>query len=167
MNKIRFSEIYLKYFEPLCFYAYRFFPEKDEAYEIVQDVMLKLWENKNTLSEINHIDKYLYRAVYNSCINKLEKLKVQKKYTDYKRLKLLEIELEDFEETFYLWEIREKIEKELGRLTPQEKTIFDLRYFENMRYKEIAKKLNISERTVETHLQKATKILRSKLKKMR
>jgi RNA polymerase sigma-70 factor (ECF subfamily) len=168
MDKKKFSKIYLNYFEPLCVYAYRFFQEKDEAYEIVQDVMLKLWEKKDTLlSNIDCIEKYLYRAVHNGCINKLEKLKVQNKYTDYRRLKLLEIELEDFEESFYQWEIREKINSEVENLSPKEKKIFELRYSENMKYREIASLLNISERTVETHLQKAIKFLRKKLKKFR
>jgi len=167
MDKNEFSRIYLKYFEPLGLYAYRFFAEKDEAYEIVQDVMLKLWEKRDELSQINHIEKYLYRAVYNSCLNKLEKLKVQQKYVDHKRLKLLEIELESFEETFYQWEIREKINGAVDKLTAQEKKIFEMRYHEQMKYKEIANQLDISERTVETHLQKSIKFLRNKLKKIR
>jgi RNA polymerase sigma-70 factor (ECF subfamily) len=167
MSKKDFSKIYIKYFEPLCYYAFRFFSEKDEAYEIVQDVMLKIWEKKDTLSSIDNIEKYLYRCVYNSCINKLEKLKVQKKYVDSKRLKLLEIDLENFEDTFFQWEIREKINLEVSKLTSQERKIFEMRFLEDMKYKEIASKLSISERTVESHLQKAVKFLRKKLHKLR
>lgn len=167
MDKKDFSKIYLNYFESLCLYAYRFFSEKDEAYEIVQDVMLKLWGKRDNLSYIDNIEKYLYRSVYNGCVNKLEKLKVKKKYADDKRLKLLEIELENFEETFYQWEIREKINCAVEKLTTQEKIIFEMRYYESMKYKEIASQLCISERTVETHLQKAIKFLRNKLKKLR
>lgn len=163
MDKEDFSEIYLQYFESLCLYAYRFFPEKEEAHDIVQEVMVKIWEKKESISEIGNMKGYLYRAVYNGCINKLKKLKVRDKYADQRRLRLLEIELESFEETFFQWELREKINDEVDKLSPQEKKIFMMRYKQLKRYKEIASILNISERTVETHIQNATKKLRAAL----
>lgn len=163
MDKKEFSEIYLQYFESLCLYAYRFFPEKEVAHDIVQEVMVKVWEKKESISEIENIKGYLFRAVYNGCINKLKKLKVRDKYADQKRLMLLEIELENFEETFFQWELREKINTEVDKLSPQEKKIFMMRFIQLKRYKEIASILNISERTVESHIQNATKKLRTAL----
>lgn len=163
MNKQDFSEIYLDYFESLCLYAYRFFPEKEEAHDIVQEVMVKIWEKKESLPPIGNMEAYLYRAVYHGCLNKLEKLKVRDKYADRKRIRLLEIELESFEETFFQWELREKINDEVSKLSSQEKKIFTMRYLQSKRYKEIATLLNISERTVETHIQNATKKLRAGL----
>lgn len=163
MNKQDFSEIYLDYFESLCLYAYRFFPEKEEAHDIVQEVMVKIWEKKESLPSIGNMEAYLYRAVYHGCLNKLEKLKVRDKYADRKRIRLLEIELESFEETFFQWELREKINDEVSKLSPQEKKIFTMRYLQSKKYKEIASLLNISERTVETHIQNATKKLRAGL----
>ncbi|SHE37730.1 RNA polymerase sigma-70 factor, ECF subfamily [Mariniphaga anaerophila] len=166
MDKNEFTKIYQAYFEPLCLYAFRFFPEEGEATEIVQEVMLRIWEKRNTLPPVQSIEKYLYRSVYNGCVNRLEKLKVQNKYINYSRVRLLEIELENFDDTFYQWEIREKIDNEVKKFTPQVKKIFEMRYLDSMKYKEIANELGISERTVETHLQKATKTLREKLRKL-
>lgn len=165
INKKSFTEIYLKYFESLCSYACRFSNDKDESYEIVQNVMMNLLEKENSLPNINSIEKYLFRSVYNSCINNLEKKKVQNKYINYKKIRLLEIELENFEETFYQNELKNIIQSEIKKFTPKEKIVFEMRYVDGLKYKDIAEKLNISTRTVESHLQKTIKILREKFKK--
>ncbi len=160
-----FKELYMDFYEPLCKYAFRYFSDKDEAEDIVQTVMAKLWEQKDKLHEIKNLENYMYRAVHNTCLNKIQQLKVKDNYSDYNQRQLALIELEDFEQTFYQWEIREKLDVEIEKLTPKAKEVFGMRFLENMRYKEISEKLNISERTVESHLQNAVKVLRARLKK--
>lgn len=160
-----FAALYKCYFEPLCRYAYRFFPNKDDAYEIVQDAMLKICEKRNSLPGIDSLEKYLFRMVYNSCLNRLEHIKVEKKYSDYAQIELLEMELESFEDTYYPPEVEAQLRSEIETLSPQAKKVLGLRYSDGLKYKEIAEALGISVRTVESHLQNSIKILQEKLKK--
>lgn len=163
--KQKFRALYLKYYEPLCNYAFRYLTNSDEAEDIVQSLMTKVWEQKEKLNNIENIESYLFRAVYNACLNKIQQQKSQEGFRDYNQYKLKLIEMENFEQTFYQWEIKENMDNEIAKLTPRAKQIFEMRFYENMRYKKIAEQLDISERTVETHLQNALKILRKKLKK--
>jgi RNA polymerase sigma-70 factor (ECF subfamily) len=159
-----FSEIYLTLFEPLCRFAFRFFPNKDEATGIVQDVMIKMWEKRKSLKEVSCIENYLYRATYNACVNKIERLKVADKYINHTRLRLLEIEMDDYATVIDQWEMQDKLNSEIGKLPPQGQKVFTMRYLEGLSYKDIAEKLNISARTVESHIQESIKCLRKKLK---
>lgn len=154
-NRKAFSKAYELYFNPLCHYAYRFFLDQDEAYEIVQHTFLKIWEKQKNLENIASLKSYLFRAVHNSCLNRAEHLKVANKYCTKERLKLKEIELDSVEDDLYSTEVRKKLAAAIQELPDKNRKVLELRYFYNMRYKEIADKLHISERTVETHLRKS------------
>ncbi len=159
-----FECIYKKYFSPLCNYVKRYIYDEDSAREVVQETMIKFWKKIENGETVESPEKYLYRSVYNASLNKLEHIKVHNKYVSKANIRLKEIELENFEDTFYQWEIQENLEKEIKKLTPKCKEVFEMRYLECLCFKEIAEKLKISERTVESHVQSAIKKLRKRLK---
>lgn len=79
------------------------------------------------------------------------------------------MEIADFEvtfesDTFTESELQTKINNALGKLPEKCRQVFQLSRFEELKYKEIAKKLNISVKTVEAQMSKALKILREELK---
>ena len=165
-NKDAFSNAYKLYFALLCHYAYRYFNDQDEAYEIVQHTFLKIWEQRNKLEQVSSLKSYLFRCVHNACLNRIDHLKVTDNYYTKEKLQLKEIELENFEDTMTNNETERLLVSAINELPEKNQKILKLRYYNNMRYKEIAVRLNISERTVEAHLRKSIQELRKKLKNL-
>lgn len=158
-----FELIYDRWFAPLCIYASRFLQDNDDAEEVVQGVMVKLWEQGHDIRKIQSLNSYLFKMVYNVCINKIEHGKVVQKHRDSAVYELQELEWQAFDHDDS--DDYGELNKALDQLPPKNKEIFKLHYFEGLKHKEIAEKLNISDRTVETHIVKGLKKLRGFLKK--
>lgn len=133
----------------------------DEAEDIVQSTFIKIWENQDHLNIKHTIKAYLFKAVYHKCINQLEHRAIKLKYQDYGvRIQSTQVQQpEVFPE-----ELEENIKKAIGKLPPQCRIIFMMSRYEELRYSEIAQKLNISVNTIENQISKALKILRTELK---
>ncbi|MEE9364863.1 MAG: sigma-70 family RNA polymerase sigma factor [Cellulophaga sp.] len=150
-----------KYHHPLCLHIYSLSNNYEGAQDIVQNVFLKLWENKSKTQSIKSIKNYLYRTSYNGFIDYWRK--------DKKMLSLEKIHLEtlntiteDNNEPLLKKQIS-LVKREIQKLPPKCKETFLLSKKEGLTNLEIASILNVSVRTVESHINKAFKILRKKL----
>lgn len=150
------------YHKPLCFYAYSLSNDHDEAKDIVQNIIINLWERRKVLPDIKSFKSYLFKAVYNEFLNQMR---------TSGRMMIFEKEyfegLSDFvnnEEESRTKEQIELLNGEIQKLSPRGKEIFLLCKFEGLTYIEVADHLNISTKTVENHMVKAFSILRKKLK---
>lgn len=159
-----FELLYKALFNELCRYAYRYLNDENSAYEIVQDIFVKLWEKRTETKGIKSVNSYLYRSVYNAIINYFDHQKVIRRHEVFAIVELRKFELGDFEDTFYGWDNYDKLHEFIDQLPEKNKKVFKLRYFENYSYKEISKRLNITDRTVETHIRNSLKDLRGKFK---
>jgi len=127
--------------------------------DIVQSVFVKLWENKHSLKS-ESIRFFLLNSVKNSCIDLSRKKETQEKYTQRQIS-----QDSDYGDDFWAEnELKEMIETAIGKLPPKCREIFKLSRYEGLKSDEIARKLQISQRTVETQITKALKILRNDLK---
>jgi RNA polymerase sigma-70 factor (ECF subfamily) len=165
-----FNHLFEKYYPGLLFYATQFLCE-EEAKDVVQDVFLNLWKKKEVITIGDKIQAYLYRMVYTHCINALNHKKVELKYSEsVVELYNHKIEFYELEENNNIirkletQELNEEISAAINELPDKCKKIFKLSYLHNLKNKEIAEIMNISPRTVETHIYKALKVLREKLK---
>ena len=61
------------YHKPLCFYAYSLSNDYDGAKDIVQNIIINLWERRNALPDIKSFKSYLYKSVYNEFLNQIRK----------------------------------------------------------------------------------------------
>lgn len=153
-DKLAFESLFKTYYARLCEYSCMLTKDKDIACEIVQDFFAKLWETRETLT-IGLPKPYLFKAVHNNTIKYLDK---------QKKLDPLTEGLEYGYDLPYDFELTEQLEKSLNELPPRCKEIFILSRIEKLRHQEIADKLGISPRTVETQIRNANQILREKLK---
>lgn len=156
-----FESVYKHFLRPLHVYAIAIMKDEDRAEGMVQNVFLKLWDKKERLSFSGSLQAYLYGAVYHECLNYLRHEKVKIKHQQH----VVYTRGNNGEENgnMELMDLREKLAVALNELPEKCRTIFQLSRFEELKYQEIADRLQISIKTVEAQMGKALKILRVKL----
>lgn len=157
-----FQSIYTQYYPGLCIFAKTFLYDRDEAEEIVQGVILKLWEQKEAISEIQSLKSYLYRAIRNTCLNYIKHQKLESKYRDSAWVELKKIE-SDFIDPYQNTELEEHISGAIQELPERCKEVFNMSRFEGLKNKEISEKLDISVKAVEANITRALSFLRKKI----
>jgi RNA polymerase sigma-70 factor (ECF subfamily) len=159
------SLLYEKHAPGMLFYA-RKFVDFQTAEDIVHDVFLKLWNHDQFLIIDQTIGSYLFRSVRNACFDYLKHQIVR---DDYLSIAAQELKIEELAYSDDL--LNKLIDKEqkdslyhaIEQLPEKCKEIFKLTYMEEKKNEEVARMLNISVRTVESHIYKALKKLRSVL----
>jgi RNA polymerase sigma-70 factor, ECF subfamily len=156
-----FELIYEHYFDDLCLYANRFFDNLDDAQDLVQKTMIHLWGQYEKLITIEHLKSYLFRCVHYAGLNSLrdDKMKALTESEEF----LHDLQWE-FTDELISKEMCNEIEQAIAQLPPQCRKVLEMNRLQGLSYKEIAEILNISHRTVDTHLTNATRALRLKLK---
>ena len=127
---------------------------------------MALWVNRNEIDFEEPVKPYLYRATYNRSINHLNSVLVQRRVDHTDNLdELIDYEILSYNQhdNLLLKEIEEEISSFVKTLPEQRKKVFLLSREENMKNKEIAFLLNISEKTVEKHITKALSDIRTHL----
>lgn len=156
-----FDTIFLKYYPGLCAYA-RQFVSLTDAEEVVQDVMIWFWENRNMVILESSLRNYLFKSIKNRCITLINRNELRRRI-----INIVHKDLESIydEPDFYIVkELTDKIESALKELPETYRESFELNRFHQMSYKEIAARLNLSPKTIDYRIQQALKILRVKLK---
>jgi len=157
-----FEKIFRDSYKPLKAYAFRFVNDLATAENMVQDVFLKLWQNRHNLVITTSLVHYLFRSVRNHSLNHLEKTRVR---TGYLRMQLEKTQdEEDFSAFYPEIGLLEKIESAISALPPKRQEIFRLAREEGLKYREIADQLNLSVKTVEAQMTLALRQLRESLK---
>lgn len=159
-----FESIYIQYYSGLCAFAKSFVLDSDEAEEIVQGIILKLWEQKETSYEIVSMKSYLYRAVRNTCLNYIKHQKIQSQYKDASWIKLKEIE-SDFIDPYQNTELEEHIQEAINSLPERCREVFEMSRFDGLKNKEISEKLDITVKAVEANITRALSSLRKNISK--
>jgi RNA polymerase sigma-70 factor, ECF subfamily len=157
-----FEQVFKTYFKSLHAYAFTILKDEAEAEEMVQQVFFKLWERTETLSITGPVVAYLYRAVHNESLNYLKHQKVRSNHRLHVAYSMKN-ETDHAAKEVSAGELEKKLHEALGDLPEQCRTIFQMSRFDELKYREIADKLDISVKTVENQMGKALKILRTKL----
>ncbi|WP_044204050.1 RNA polymerase sigma-70 factor [Flammeovirga sp. OC4] len=154
-----FDEIYNRYFDRLLRFGYQILNDQQLSEDIIQEIFVTLWTKKETL-QITHLNAYLHQAV---------KFQVAK---HFRKVVLTEEQLELAEHIFsqqntddlvIVNELNEEVHHLLEELPHRCKEVFHLSRFEHLSNQEIAKRLDISIRTVETHISHALKFLKENI----
>lgn len=158
-----FEGLFKMHFKSLHAYAYTFVRDDMAAEEIVQNLFLKLWEKKADLDIHTSIKAFLYRSVYHDSLNYLKHQKVKLKYQQHQVYVMKGQSENSASKLLQAKELEEQIKLALSRLPEGCRSIFQMSRFEDLKYREIAEKLDISIKTVENQMGKALKMLRSEL----
>jgi RNA polymerase sigma-70 factor (ECF subfamily) len=161
-----FEEIYNTYYPVLCNYAASITKEQSMAEDAVSEVFMKLWEKRDSTEIEGSLKSYLFKSVYNHCLNTLKHIHVQNQYrdfflyhpplneegTDYPLSGVIENEINDI------------LQKTIEQLPEQCRKIFIMSRIDGLKHEEIAQKLDISINTVRTQIHRALGKLRIELK---
>ncbi len=161
-NEKAFEKLFHRYYGHLCLFASRIIQNDNAAEEIVQDFFVKLWEKREQITIETSVKSYLFRAVKNLCLNFIQHNKTKLRYAQSILAEVSNNQTDD--DSFTEINLAEKIEESIQSLPTKRREIFRLSREEGLKYREIAEKLNISIKTVETQMGLAIKTLRYKLK---
>jgi RNA polymerase sigma-70 factor (ECF subfamily) len=162
-NLKTFERLFKKYYSSLCNYATKYLKDLNKAEEVVQELFYRLWEKRNKLDINVSLKSYLYRAVYNGCLQYLNHRAIEIRYENYYKKQPREYD-KDASEAINMQELNQVIDKTLNSLPERCRNIFLLNRQDGLKYREIAEKMDLSVKTVEANMGKALKLLRKNLK---
>ncbi|WP_147300432.1 RNA polymerase sigma-70 factor [Dyadobacter luteus] len=157
-----FEQVYKQYVKKLCTICYNVVGDEEVAREIVHNVFLSVWERRDVLDLHSDIEHYMVRAVKLSSLEHLRTSVIRQKHLSIIASRQ-NSQANTTEQQIGFSELKSRIELLTSELPPQCRQVFNLSRDKGLSNKEIASLLNISEKTVEAHLSKALKYLRSQL----
>ena len=148
--------LYLRYFATLVGYG-DLFVTHPEAEDIVQKVLLSIWEKRFSLQIKGTVSSYLFIATRNSCLDLLKHDNVHQRAMSDLRLSIIDHAADwnryQFDELIIL------LRKSLSELPEEQRICFEMNRFQDKTYREIARELDISVKTVEYRISQVLKKL--------
>lgn len=150
--KIVFDDWHAKVYN----YFYKKTESSDIAKELTQETFIKFWNYRSDLSENFSLDQQIFQKARQIFIDWLRREATQRKYFTDEIPGSASADLQHGQ----ILEENQKIEWSLSRLSPRRRKVFEMKHLQGYSYREIARNLNITEKTVDNHLLKATSQLR-------
>lgn len=156
--------LFHRYYVVVMRFIWKLLKDRESAEDVAQNIFLKIWQGRNCLDSKRSIKSLLFTMAKNESINILKSAKAL--------TVRLEAEAESLnisgggyraDEILDAVELDRQVAKCVESLPPQCKTVFLMSRYRNMSNDEIAKYLNLSKRTVESHISRALKELRKSL----
>lgn len=147
------------HYRSLCGFALGYLKDTDQAEDIVQELFVRLWQDRESLSIQSSVKSYLFTAVRNRCLNAI---------AVNKRMRSLDEEADgqiagEGRGEDDLAERAARVHAAIETLPTERRKVFRLSRNEGLKYHEIAERLGISVKTVENQMGKALKTLREEL----
>ena len=166
-NSQAFSDIYRQYSAQLYNYGRQITRSPDQVKDAIQDMFVSLWQNRETLGTTHTIRFYLFTCLRRRIIEGEEK---------YKKVALRQYRYQEEGEPAVVFPFddqlvreeyaglqKKKLQEAIGSLSPRQKEVIFLLYYQNMRYEAVATLMGITTRSVYTLAWKATEALRKKI----
>lgn len=170
-DKDAFSVLFKQYYAPLCDYAAAILKFPEIAEEVVQVTFIRIWENRQNITIDFSLRAYLYRSIHNNCIEYYRSLSIHEKHnkaiTDeitYHSSIVTRGLAGNALESIITGELEKFLNHTIDSLPEQCNKVFCLSRYEQLSYKEIAERLDISVNTVKTQLSRAFSKLREACK---
>jgi RNA polymerase sigma-70 factor (family 1) len=154
-----FDFFFNEYYAALSFFAFKILNDEAAAQDIVSDCYIRLWQRKEVFDAPGSIKSYLYTTIKNACIDLLRSNKRIQEHQ--KELSLLSPK---FEQSIFHKLIEAEVMRLIviarAKLPTKARRVFEMFYFEDKSYQEIAEELGISINTVKNQKIRAVKLLR-------
>lgn len=163
-----FESLFLLYYPRLEKYAEKILQNKAEAEDLVQNVFIQIWNNRDSLNAEKHFASYIFKLVKNRCLNLLKRKLVEEKYinaqSNIESEQLYDVSFEvegDFssmQDRFII-----ELEKVIKKMPERCQVAFRLKWFESKKNREIADIMGISTTMVDKHIAKGLQIARQNI----
>lgn len=156
-NEQSFKQLYDCYYKRLYHFAFAIVKTREAAEEIVEDVFIKIWNTRESITSVHNIKVYLYAATKNTSLNFLAKKAKENLTQPFDHINIELAETSSPEALMITSELHKKIRHIIDTLPPRCKIIFKLVREDKLKYKEIAGILNISVNTIDAQMAIAVK----------
>ena len=162
LSEERFAEVYQAYWKKLYSVAYNHLRDKALAQELVQDVFVKLWLNRNKIKQVENAEAYLLTAIRNKIYDHFDSVACRKKHHQ-RAVEDFSEERNAVDDIVIFNEGMSVILDELKKMPEKTEAVFRLSKFHKYSNDEIAEKTQLSSIAVEYHIPQAIKKLRARL----
>lgn len=162
-----FELIFTTYYVRLCTFANRFIGYMPDSEEIVSEVFLYIWENREVLLINMSLKSYLFKMVQNRSLNYIKHKGIVNDYVNEVDRSFNNSEFGEpvyYSDKVFQTELQSEIERAIESLPEKCREIFKMSRYDQLKYSEISKKLNLSINTVERQMGIALDKLRKMLK---
>lgn len=160
-NELAFEKLFNIYQRKIYHFAFGYLKNKDKAECTVQTVFMKLWEIRHQLNDEHSLNNLLYKITKNNVLNQIRHSNYQNEYCKYfldkKHFRATDNSTDD---NINLKDVEDFIQREIDKMPQKRKLIFLMSRSEFQSSDDIAKKLNISKRTVDNQIYRAIKQLK-------
>lgn len=160
-NQDAFDVLYLHYYPKLKGFLLSFIKDDEIAKDLSQDIFMKIWINRGTISSISNFSSYLFSSAKNALHNHYQHNLIKEKYIS--NLQGLPNYADFLEDDIFANELNELIQLTIENMPRKRREIFIMSREKGMSNQEIAEHLNISKRTIENQITLALAMLRKVL----
>ncbi len=161
-DKAEFESLFRSFYVSLVRYAKTLIKDQDTAEEVVQELFVRLWQEREKINIESSLNAYLFRSVHNRCLHYIDHRKVVERHAEDMSGRQQQTD-EDPYEILHYKDRQERIARILEILPERCGVIFCMSRFEGLKYNEIAEKLSVSVKTVEASMGRALKEFRKEL----
>ncbi len=160
-----FEKLFHRYYLPLTRFVWRYTGSTAIAEELAQDLFCEIWEERETWTPVGRLRPYLYRKMKEKGLNHIKHVKVKRKYDKFwmEESASLALSSDDTDSDEQMKIFREALGQAVENLPHRCKMIFKLHKHDGLTYEEIAGVMGVSQKTVESQMTRALKMLRQKL----
>lgn len=159
-----FETLFRKYYSPLVFYSKSITGSAQAAEDILQDLFYILWKERKKLFFFKSVKNYLFISIRNRSLQYLQREGRGALYrADYASVEENERKEREPSQNIEYLELAQIVKKSIANMPTRRAQIFEMHRFQNLKYKEIAQTLSISEKTVEAEMSKALKTLKKEI----
>ncbi|OEK01920.1 RNA polymerase subunit sigma-70 [Roseivirga sp. 4D4] len=160
MTLAEFKDIFDQYYTPIKNFLYYKCGDIDQSEDLAQDVFVKLWDKREEV-QLDTVKSYLYTIANNMLLNKIRHDKVVVNFAERNKN-----QQEEYSPEFQLQEkeFKEELEGVISRMPEKQREVFLMNRIEEMTYKEIAERLELSVKAVEKRMHGALSHLREHIK---
>jgi RNA polymerase sigma-70 factor (ECF subfamily) len=162
-KKEAYQELFKRYAPKIYHFSLSYLNNETDAEELVQDVFLKVWKNREILDASQNIKAYIFKIAINTIYDFIRHKNIENAFNNFAK-ENYETSSNNTWDTIILKEMQTILKKLVSQMPEQRRKIFQLSKHVGLTNEEIAHKLGLSKRTVENQLYRAVAFLKEQLK---